>query len=160
MISQNIEPLFHEYLSPNNHAASDYFGLVKKLVGLKNSAVPGSADFTQASAAIAKAYALVEEEIRTNTNPPTKQVSFGTSGWRGIIGKDFSLQSVGQVAQAIVNMYRDLDRDDALAAALGVRSFREAQERGAVVGFDNRFGGSLLAERVIEVLTGNGITVH
>jgi phosphomannomutase len=160
MISQNIEPLFHEYLSPNDHAASDYFALIKILVSLKNSATPGSADFAQASAAIAKAYALVEDEIRTNTKPPSKQVSFGTSGWRGIIGKDFSLQSVGQVAQAIVAMYRDLDRDDALAAALGVRSFSEAQQRGAVVGFDNRFGGSLLAERVIEVLTSNGITVH
>ena len=127
---------------------------------LKNSAAPGSTDLTQTSAAIAKAYALVEDEIRTNTNPPSKEVSFGTSGWRGIIGKDFSLQSVGQVAQAIVAMYRELDQDDALAPALGVRSFREAQQRGAVVGFDNRFGGSLLAQRAIEVLTSNGITVH
>ncbi len=160
MIKQNIELLFREHLAPNNHAASDYFALVKKLVALKNSAFPGSADFQQASEAIAKAYALVEDEIRTNTNPPTKQVSFGTSGWRGTIGKDFSLQSVGQVALAIVTMYRNLDRDDSLAPALGVRSFSEAQQRGAVVGFDNRFGGSLLAKRVIEVLTSNGITVH
>ncbi|MFA6499161.1 MAG: phosphoglucomutase [Desulfurivibrionaceae bacterium] len=160
MISQNIELLFYEHLSPNNHAASDYFALIKKLVTLKNSAAPGSADFRQASEAIAKAYGLVEDEIRTNTNPPTKQVSFGTSGWRGTIGKDFSLQSVGQITQAIVAMYRDLDRDDALAAPLGVHSFAEAQQRGAVVGFDNRFGGSLLAKRVIEVLTSNGITVH
>ncbi|OGQ88924.1 MAG: phosphoglucomutase [Deltaproteobacteria bacterium RIFOXYD12_FULL_56_24] len=160
MISQNIEPLFHKYLTPNNHATSDYFGLIQKLVELKNSAAPGSTDLTQTSAAIAKAYALVEDEIRTNTNPPSKEVSFGTSGWRGIIGKDFSLQSVGQVAQAIVAMYRELDQDDALAPALGVRSFREAQQRGAVVGFDNRFGGSLLAQRAIEVLTSNGITVY
>lgn len=116
MISQNIEPLFHEYLSPNNHATSDYFALIKKLVGLRNSAAPGSADFRQASEAITKAYGLVEDEIRTNTNAPTKEVSFGTSGWRGIIGKDFSLQSVGQVTQAIVAMYRNLDQDDSLAA--------------------------------------------
>lgn len=160
MISPNIESLFQQYLSPNNHAASDYFGLIKKLVGLKNTAAPGSADLAQASAAIAKAYALVAEEIRTNPNPPTKQVSFGTSGWRGIIGKDFSLHSVALVTQAIVAMYRALDQDDSLAAPLGVRSFSEAQQRGAVVGFDNRFGGSLLAQRVIEVLTSNGITVH
>ena len=160
MISQNIELLFDEHLLPHNHAASDYFGLIKKLVALKNSAPPDSPDFRQASDAIAKAYALVEDEIRTNTNPPTKEVSFGTSGWRGIIGKDFSLHSVALVAQAIVAMYRNLDQDDSLATALGVRSFSEAQQRGAVVGFDNRFGGSLLAERVIEVLTSNGITVH
>ena len=160
MISQNIEFLSHEHLSANNHAASDYFGLIKKLVDLRNSAPPNSPDFRQASDAITQAYALVEDEIRTNTNPPTRQVSFGTSGWRGVIGKDFSLQSVGQVAQAIVAMYRDLDQDDSLAPALGVRNFSEAQQRGAVVGFDNRFGGSLLAERVIEVLTSNGIVVH
>jgi len=160
MISQSIESLFKEYLAPNNHAASDYFGLIKKLVALKNSASPDSADFAQAGEAIARAYALVEEEIRTNPNPPGKEVSFGTSGWRGIIGKDFSLHSVGQVAQAIVAMYRELDQDDALAAPLGVKSFAEAQQRGAVVGFDNRFGGGLLARRVIEVLTSNGITVY
>ncbi len=160
MISQDIDRLFNEHLVPTNHAASDYFGLIKKLVDLKNNALPDSQDFRQANEAIAKAYALVEDEIRTNTNPPRKEVSFGTSGWRGIIGKDFSLHSVTLVAQAIVNMYRNLDQDDSLAPALGVRSFKEAQQRGAVVGFDNRFGGSLLAQRVIEVLTGNGIGVH
>ena len=160
MINQDIDRLFDEHLAPNNHAASDYFALIKKLAGLKNSAAPDSQDFRQASEAIAKAYSLVEDEICTNTNPPSKEVSFGTSGWRGIIGKDFSLYSVALVAQAIVNMYRDLDRDDSLAPALGVRSFSEAQQRGAVVGFDNRFGGSLLAERVIEVLNSNGIAVH
>ncbi|MFA6283747.1 MAG: phosphoglucomutase [Desulfurivibrionaceae bacterium] len=160
MSNPNIELLFAEHLSANNHAASDYFGLIKKLVGLKNSAPPGSPDFRLASEAIAKAYGLVEDEIRTNTNPPTKELSFGTSGWRGIIGKDFSLHSVALVTQAIVAMYRELDQDDSLAQALGVRSFSEAQQRGAVVGFDNRFGGSLLAQRVIEVLTSNGIFVH
>ncbi|MFA7347474.1 MAG: phosphoglucomutase [Desulfurivibrionaceae bacterium] len=160
MINQNIELLFAEHLVPNNHAASDYFGLIKKLVGLKNSVPQGSPDFRLASDAIAKAYGLVEDEIRTNTNPPAKELSFGTSGWRGIIGKDFSLHSVALVTQAIVAMYRSLDQDNSLAAALGVRSFSEAQQRGAVVGFDNRFGGSLLAQRVIEVLTSNGIFVH
>jgi phosphomannomutase len=160
MSNQNIELLFAEHLSANNHAASDYFGLIKKLVTLKNSAPPGSQDFRLANDAIARAYGLVEDEIRTNTNPPTKELSFGTSGWRGIIGKDFSLRSVALVTQAIVAMYRELDQDDSLAQALGVRGFNEAQQRGAVVGFDNRFGGSLLAQRVIEVLTSNGIFVH
>ncbi|MCX5864648.1 MAG: phosphoglucomutase [Deltaproteobacteria bacterium] len=160
MISQNIEPLFHEHLAPNNHADSDYFGLIKKLVALKNSAAPDSADFQQACDAIAKAYTLVEDEIRTNTKPPSKPISFGTSGWRGIIGKDISLHTVGLVTQAIVALYRNLDQDNSLAASLGVSSFKEAQQRGAVLGYDNRFGGQLMAERVIEVLTSNGITVH
>ncbi|OGQ99447.1 MAG: phosphoglucomutase [Deltaproteobacteria bacterium RIFOXYD12_FULL_55_16] len=160
MSSQDIAQLFTKHLSLGNHATSDYFTLIKKLVALKNSAPPDSADFKQARDAIARIYALVADEIQTNTNPPTQQVSFGTSGWRGIIGKDLSLHSVGQVTQAIVTMYRELDQDASLAPALGVRSFSETQQRGAVLGFDNRFGGNLLAQRVIEVLTSNGIIVH
>lgn len=160
MSNQDIERLFDEHIAPNNHAGSDYFTLIKKLVALKNSAAPDSPDFCQARDAIAKTYTLVEDEIRTNTNPPSKPISFGTSGWRGIIGKDISLHTVGLVTQAIVAMYRDLDQDNTLAAPLGVSSFKEAQQRGAVLGFDNRFGGQLMAERVIEVLTSNGITVH
>ncbi|MDG4476851.1 phosphoglucomutase [Thiovibrio frasassiensis] len=160
MFSKNIDLLFKEHLSPNNHAASDYFSLIKKLVGLKNNEAPDSAEFHQANEAIARAYGLVEDEIRTNTNPPSKEVSFGTSGWRGIIGKDISLYTVSLVTQGIVAMYRNLDQDKTLAPALGVSSFSEAQQRGAVLGFDNRFGGRLMAQRVIEVLTSNGITVH
>ncbi|NTW88657.1 MAG: phosphoglucomutase [Desulfobulbaceae bacterium] len=160
MISQKIELLFHEHCTPGNHAASDYFTLIKKLVGLKNSATPGSPELLQANEGIARAYVLVEDEIRTNTKPPSKPISFGTSGWRGTIGKDISLHTVGLVTQAIVAMYRNLDQDNSLAASLGVASFSEAQQRGAVLGFDNRFGGQLMAERVIEVLTSNGIAVH
>jgi phosphomannomutase len=160
MFSKNIDLLFKEHLSPNNHAASDYFSLIKKLVGLKNNEAPDSAEFHQANQAIARAYGLVEDEIRNNTNPPSKEVSFGTSGWRGIIGKDISLYTVSLVTQGIVAMYRNLDQDKTLAPALGVSSFSEAQQRGAVLGFDNRFGGRLMAQRVIEVLTSNGITVH
>lgn len=160
MTNQNIELLFCEHVSASNHSASDYFGLIKKLAALKNTTLPDSPDFRLAEEAITRAYTMVEDEIRSNTNPPTQQVTFGTSGWRGIIGKDFSLHSVALVAQAIVAIYRDLDHDNSLTQALGVHSFDEARQRGAVVGFDNRFGGALLAQQVIDVLTSNGITVN
>lgn len=160
MISQDINLLFRAHISSDDHAVNDYFSLIKQLINLKNNMPTNSSDSDQIDEAIFRVYALIEEEIRTNTNPPVQQVSFGTSGWRGIIGKDFTLQSVGQVTQAIVAMYQDLEHNNFLASVLGVRSFSEVQQRGAVVGFDNRFGGSLLAERVLEILTSNGIIVH
>lgn len=160
MTNPELTKLFRDHLTPGDHASSDYFGLIKKLVAIKNDTTPDSPLFTQAGEAIARAYALVEDEIITNRMPPARQVSFGTSGWRGIIGKDFSLHSVALVTEAIVAMYRDLDHDPTLSPALGVAGFAETQQRGAVVGFDNRFGGNLLAKRIVEVLTGNGIIVH
>ncbi|MFZ5774311.1 MAG: phosphoglucomutase [Thermodesulfobacteriota bacterium] len=147
-----IDQLFSQYVQPDNHQASDYFRLIKQLVAMR----PDPA----AETALARAYGLVEEEIRTNPNPPAKEISFGTSGWRGIIGKDFSLKSVAQVTQAIVEMYQAAAADPRLAEALGVRDIEEARSRGAVVGYDNRFGGRLMAQKVVEVLTGNGFTVH
>jgi len=96
--------------------------------------------------------------MKSGTTPPRQP--FGTSGWRGIIGKELNLTSIGRVTQAMVEMYRELDQDSALAGLLGVASFAEAQKKGAVVGHDNRFGGSLMAQRVKDVLTSNGIAVH
>jgi len=40
-----------------------------------------------------------------------------------------------------------------------VHSFAEMQRRGGVVGFDNRFGGPLLAQAVVNVLCANGVKV-
>ncbi len=160
MSNDRIEGLFLQHTRENNHAASDYFSLIKELVAILGQLPAEAREAKEVQAAIAGAYQLVEDEIRTSTAPPTKQISFGTSGWRGIIGKDLTLHTVGLVTQAIIDIYRRLDQDDRLAGDLGVASFAEAQKRGAVVGFDNRFGGSLLAERAVQVLTSNGIGVH
>ncbi|MGV1099023.1 phosphoglucomutase [Thiovibrio sp. JS02] len=160
MSNDRIKQLFLNHVRENNHSESDYFPLIKELVAMRNALPQDSPEATEIAAAIGKAYTLVEDEIITSSKPPRQEISFGTSGWRGIIGKDLNLHSVGLVTQAIIDMYRNLDQDSGLAADLGVRSFAEAQKRGAVVGFDNRFGGSLLAERVVQVLSGNGISVH
>lgn len=156
----DLQALFARHVLPGNHAGSDYFALLRDLVALRHSLASDSPDTPQVQAAIDRAYALVEDEIRNNTAPPAREISFGTSGWRGIIGKELNLTSIGRVTQAMVEMYRELDRDQTLAGLLGVASFAEAQKKGAVLGHDNRFGGSLMAGRVKDVLTSNGITVH
>lgn len=159
-MTMDMETLFAKHVLVGNHAGSDYFALLRELVAARSTFAPGSPQAGQVQAAIARTYELVEEEIVGNTAPPAREISFGTSGWRGIIGKELNLTSIGRVTQAMVEMYRELDRDQTLAGLLGVAGFAEAQKKGAVVGHDNRFGGSLMARRVIDVLTSNGIAVY
>jgi len=160
MISDRIQQMFSTHVSKNNHAQSNYFILIKGLVALRNALPTNAPEGLEATSIIERVYDLVEDEICSNTSRPVQQISFGTSGWRGIIGKDLYLHSVALVTQAIVDMYRNLDKDSSLAGDLGISTFAEAQRRGAVVGYDNRFGGKLMADRVVEVLTSNGIAVH
>ncbi|MCE2405550.1 MAG: phosphoglucomutase/phosphomannomutase family protein [Dehalococcoidia bacterium] len=68
-------------------------------------------------------------------------IKFGTDGWRGVIADDFTFDNVALCAQGVA---------------------RYLQEQGAVdgslvVGYDTRFASREFAERVAEVMAGNGI---
>jgi len=152
-MNDEIHALFSQYIVTGDHAASDYFPLVKALVKKKNAS--GEPEWQKA---IDTVYLLIEDEIRTNSAPPTEIVKFGTSGWRGQLGKDIFVRSVACVTAAIVEMY--LTADDKLLGALGVASCDEARGRGCVVGHDNRFGGHLLSTAVCKVLSDGGFTVY
>lgn len=155
-----IDNLYQQYVVPKNHAQSDYFPLIKELVTKRNEHPPQSDEYKLWQTEIDKVYELVHDELISNQKQPHSPVSFGTSGWRGIIGKDLFVKSVSQVTEAITNLYKELETSTELADALGVTSLEEAKSKGAVVGHDNRFGGDLLAQCVIDVLTTNGFTVH
>jgi phosphomannomutase len=162
-MSQEVQStvLNHEkYITPGDHSRCDYFGLIRELVGHRSGHARGTAEYVRWQRRIDEVYARVGDELMSNKGRPRSPVSFGTSGWRGLIGKDLFAKSVAQVTLAIVVMYRELLVSDEPADALGVQSFREAQERGCVLGFDNRFGGELLAGSVMDVLTSHGFTVH
>lgn len=104
-------------------------------------------------------YSKVEHQLKHNNVIPVKAISFGTSGWRGILGSDINVFTVAVVTSAIIKMYRELDEND-LAKHLGVKSFEEVQERGCVLGFDNRFGGKPLSLAVVHALVDAGIKVY
>ncbi|SHO45983.1 phosphohexomutase domain-containing protein [Desulfopila aestuarii] len=152
-MNDEIQALFSQYIIAGDHAASDYFPLVKELVKKKNES--GESRWQKA---IDTVYDLVEDEIRTNVRPPTETVKFGTSGWRGQLGKDIFVRSVACVTAAIVEMYATAD--DSLFRLLGVASCDEAKKRGCVVGHDNRFAGHLLTTVVCKVLSDAGFTVY
>jgi phosphomannomutase len=147
-------PLFARYVVPGKHGESDYFALVKELVVKRRE----EGDSWQKD--IDRAYALLYREIVENTGQPTEPVTFGTSGWRGRLGKDIFVRSVAVVTRAIVELYAELERDGTNAIFLGVSSYADARKRGCVVGFDNRFGGEILAAAAIEVLLAAGFVVH
>jgi phosphoglucomutase len=69
------------------------------------------------------------------------RITFGTSGWRGILCEDFIFENVKVVTQAIADHI----------TAQGVR------DKGIIVGYDSRFMGERFAKEAARVLTGAGI---
>ena len=152
--------LFKRHVIPGDHAASDYFALLRELVAHRQQHGPNTPEHHTARQAIEQVYQLLAAEIENNSGPPVTPVKFGTSGWRGMLGKDLNLQSVRQVALAICQVYDQADGDPELNQALGVADLAEAQRRGVVVGHDNRFGGPLLAQAVAQLFSGRGFKVY
>jgi len=69
------------------------------------------------------------------------RITFGTSGWRGILCEDFTFDNVKVVTQAIADHLRNNGQDT----------------KGVVVGFDSRFMGERFARETARVLAGAGI---
>ena len=72
-----------------------------------------------------------------------QRIQFGTDGWRGVIGDDFTFANVRRAAAAV---------------AAYVRAKKMA-ERGLVVGYDTRFLSSEFARAAAEVIAAAGIPV-
>lgn len=153
-IAETVRNLYQSCNIGNNHASSDYFTLIRKLVEKRVN----EGEVWQRY--IDQVYLLVMDEIVGNTGQPREVVKFGTSGWRGTLGKDLFVRSVSFVTAAIVELYQAVESEPELGPFLGVSTLQEAREKGCVVGFDNRFGGEILAAAVIEVLVNAGFTVH
>ena len=96
---------------------------------------------------------VVEDFSRENKAPA--KVVFGTSGWRGEIGTDYTFNNVRIVTSAIIEMFRSEDRS--VMEAMGVSGFDEIKERGVIVGHDNRFLGNAFAMQVLGLLEEAGI---
>ncbi|MFH1005790.1 MAG: phosphoglucomutase/phosphomannomutase family protein [Bacteroidota bacterium] len=69
-------------------------------------------------------------------------IKFGTDGWRAIIAKDFTVENVSRVSEAVAEWL-----------------LKNNSPLSVVVGHDCRFGGELFAETVAKVLAHKGIKV-
>jgi phosphomannomutase len=72
------------------------------------------------------------------------RMKLGTEGWRGIIARDFTFDSVRACAQGVASYL--------LGSGLA--------HRGLIVGYDNRFASEDFAAAVAEVIAGNGIKAY
>lgn len=99
---------------------------------------------------------IIEKFVRENTSP--SKIIFGTSGWRGEIGSDFTFNNVRIVTSAIIEMFKSVDVS--LLKSLGVKDFDDVMRRGIIVGHDNRFLGKEFAMEVIGILQNEGIRTY
>ena len=99
--------------------------------------VNSSEDLAQAS------FILQKRLFRPRRQEEQDVVSFGTGGWRAIIGEGFTMRNVRRLSQALANEI--------------TRQGRET--RGVVIGYDRRFLSGQAAEASAEVFAGNNIPV-
>ncbi|SPQ01368.1 Putative phosphoglucomutase (Pgm) [Candidatus Sulfobium mesophilum] len=98
---------------------------------------------------------LSEIEVFARGNKAPSKIVFGTSGWRGEIGTDFTFSNVHIVTLAIIEMLKVQDSD--VMRAMGVSDFEEVKRRGVIVGHDNRLLGRDFSMEVLGLLQKEGI---
>jgi len=76
-------------------------------------------------------------------------IKFGTSGWRGIIARDFTFDNVRVAAQAIAD-YLKSELENPGSEIAGCRPV-------VILGYDTRFLGREFSLAVAEVLASNGL---
>lgn len=71
-------------------------------------------------------------------------ITFGTGGWRAIIGDEFIRTNIIKVAQSLANLMKE----------------EKAENHGIVIGYDKRFLSDKASKWIAEVFAGNGIPVN
>lgn len=71
-------------------------------------------------------------------------IEFGTSGWRGILGEEFTLERVRVVVQAIADYLQS----------------KGLKEKGLIVGHDSRFMGEWYSKEAVKILAANNIKTY
>ena len=89
-------------------------------------------------------FILQKRLFRPRRQEEQNLVTFGTGGWRAIIGEGFTMHNVRRLCQALAN---EITR-------------RGEEKRGVVIGYDRRFLSQQAAEAAAEVFAGNNIRDH
>lgn len=94
------------------------------------------------------------QKALASTAPTT--IVFGTSGWRGVIGEDFTLQNVHKVVRGIIEMMRT----PAFLGFNGYASFAQVQLHGLVLLRDNRYLGDTFLAAAAHELAAAGVKMY
>ena len=88
-------------------------------------------------------FILQKRRFRPHQPEGEQRVTFGTGGWRAVIGEGFTMHNVRRLSQALAN---EITR-------------KQQEKQGVVIGFDRRFLSDRAAESSAEVFAGNNIPV-
>lgn len=94
-------------------------------------------------------------ELAMVSKEPTTIV-LGTSGWRGVIGQNFTLFNIHKVLRAITQLLKS----DLYINYNKFNSFKDVQKRGMLLTRDNRFMGDVWIEAAKKEMTTQGIKVY
>ena len=86
---------------------------------------------------------------------PLAPIRFGTDGWRAVIGDEFTFANLERVSQA----YASYLTDDADNQASKSNSPSDPHRKTVVIGYDRRFLSKNFAQRVAEIMAGNGLEI-
>ncbi|HHE73434.1 MAG TPA: glucosamine-1-phosphate N-acetyltransferase [Chloroflexi bacterium] len=89
------------------------------------------------------AFVLQKRMFRPHRHEELNIITFGTGGWRAVIGEGFTLHNVRRLSQALANAI--------------IR--RNAEAQGVLIGYDRRFLSDKAAQTAAEVFAGNNIPV-
>lgn len=84
-------------------------------------------------------------------------IQFGTSGWRSVIGEEYTLGNIARVTRAIHKMYQLYAEE--LSPYTGVLSYSQFKKEGVLIGHDSRYMGKEMASVVGHIFLEAGIRV-
>src|SRR5450755_4937620 len=91
---------------------------------------------------LARAEFILQKRLyRPRRQEEQNLITFGTGGWRALIGEGFTLHNVRRLSQALAN---EITR-------------QSLEKRGVIIGYDRRFLSKQAAEAAVEVFAGNDI---
>jgi phosphomannomutase/choline kinase len=103
---------------------------------------PDEVQGINSAADLARAEFIVQKRLfRPRRQEEQSLVTFGTGGWRAIIGEGFTMHNVRRLSQALAN---EITR-------------RGHEKKGVIIGYDRRFLSRQAAEASAEVFAGNNI---
>ena len=93
---------------------------------------------------------------KAKSSQETTTIVFGTSGWRGLIGEDFTILNVHKATRGIIEMMKSTQ----FLQECGYKSFLEVQEAGILIFRDNRFMGDDFMDAAMKELAAENIRIY
>lgn len=146
---QQIKEICFQLLNNN-----DYWSIANTLGNYYNYNTSNQAEINFCKRLIVSIREFMGDKAKTLTEPA--MVVFGTSGWRGRIGEDFTVLNVHKVTRAIIDMMKHEEFLD----TNGYTSFEQVQKNGIVIFSDNRFMGNEFMNASMKELAAAGIKIY